>query len=71
MKVKLTFYDTFDTEFNGISYKITQFVNPITFDFINGVNLDCSIKLVPYTLYLCTIERKGKKWKVTSVDKID
>lgn len=71
MKVKLTFYDTFDTEFNGINYKITQFVNPITFDFINGVNLETTIKLIPYSLYYCTIERKGRKWKVTSVEKID
>lgn len=71
MKVKLTFYDSFDSEFKGISYKINQFVNPITFELINGVNLQTSIKLIPYTLYLCTIERKGKKWKVTSVDKID
>lgn len=71
MKVKLTFYDTFDSEFNGITYKIYQFVNPITFEIINAVNLDTSIKLISDTLYKCTIDRRGKKWKVINVEKLD
>lgn len=71
MKVKLTFYDSFDSDFNGVNYKIYQFINPITFEPINGVNLDVNIKLVSDTLYKCTIERRGKKWKVTSVEKLD
>lgn len=71
MKVKLTFLETFDSEFNGTSYKIYQFCNPITFEVVNGVNLEPSIKLVPYDLFLCTMERRGKKWKVTDVAKLD
>lgn len=71
MKVKLTFYDSFDTDFNGITYKIYQFVNPITFEIINAVNLQTSTKLISDTLYKCTIERRGKKWKVTNVEKLD
>ena len=71
MKVKLTFYDTYDSDFKGTTYKIYQFVNPITFDIINGVDLETSVKLISDTLYKCTIERRGKKWRVTSVEKLD
>lgn len=71
MKVKLSYLDCFDSQYENIDYKIYQFVNPITFDVINGVNLDLKVKLIPYDIYLCIIERKGKKWRVTSVEKID
>ena len=69
MKVKLSFLEKFSTDFKGASYEIYQFANPITFEIINGVNLDLSIKLIPYEIYKCTIERKGKKWRVTEVTK--
>lgn len=69
MKVKLSFLEKFSSDFNGATYEIYQFVNPITFEIINGVNLDLSIKLIPYDIYKCTIERKGKKWRVTDVTK--
>lgn len=69
MKVKLSFLEKFSTDFKGAAYEIYQFANPITFEIINGVNLDLSIKLIPYEIYKCTIERKGKKWRVTDVTK--
>lgn len=71
MKVKLTYFDTFENDFNGTHYKIYQFANPLTFDIINGVNLETNTKLIPYDVYLCVIERYGKKWRVTKVDKLD
>ena len=69
MKVKLTFLEKFNSEFQGSTYEIYQFANPITLDIINGVNLDLSLKLIPYEIYKCTLERKGKKWRVTDVTK--
>lgn len=68
MLVKLTFVDVFENDFNNQHYKIYQFANPVTFDVINGVNLDTNIKLIPYDVYKCTIERYGKKWRVTKID---
>lgn len=68
MKVKLTFLETFDSNFNGIDYNIYQFANPVTFDVINGVNLDYNGKFIPYEIYTCYIERRGKKWRVTKID---
>ena len=53
MKVKLTFIESFDSEFKNQTYKIFQFCNPITFDMINGVNLESSVKLIPYEMYKC------------------
>lgn len=71
MKVKLTFIESFDSDFKNQTYKIFQFCNPITFDMINGVNLESNVKLIPYEMYKCTIERKNNKWRVTDVEKVD
>lgn len=71
MKVKLTFIEAFDSEFQGKSYKIYQFCNPITLDIINGVNISSSLKLIPYDVYICTLERKNTKWRVIDISKID
>lgn len=68
MLVKLTFIDTFDSDFNNQHYKIYQFANPVTFELLNGVNLDTSIKLIPYEVYKCTITRNGRKWRVTKIE---
>lgn len=68
MKVKLTFIDSFESEFQNEKYKILQFANPVTFEIINGVNLENSTKLIPYEIYTCYIERKNKKWRVTKIE---
>lgn len=71
MKVKLTFIEAFESDFQGKNYKIFQFCNPITLDIINGVNLESNVKLIPYDVYICTLERKNNKWRVTDVSKVD
>lgn len=68
MLVKLTFIDVFESDFNNQHFKIFQFANPVTFELINGVNLETNIKLIPYEVYKCTLERRGKKWRITKID---
>lgn len=71
MKVKLAFLESFDSEFQGKNYKIYQFVHPVTLDLLNAVNIESNVKLMPNEIYICTIERKNNKWRVTDIAKND
>lgn len=66
MEMKLTFIETYSSEFKGKQYNIGVFVHYYTGQVYRSVGLDCS-KLTPNTEYECFIEYSKNKFRVTKV----
>lgn len=67
MQLNLAFIDSFESEFNGATYKIYQFIDPKSLTIISGTNLELKGKLEQWKIYSCTIDLRRNKLKVISV----
>lgn len=67
MTFNLLYLDSFDSDFNGNTYKIYQFLDKSSLTVISGTNLDVKGDLVPYKAYNCNVEFRRNKLKVTSI----
>ncbi len=68
LKKKLVFIEQFDSEFKGNKYKLYTFLEPNLLMLIYGTDLKVDDKLVPGTIYDCSLDVKGKKIKVSEVN---